>query len=140
VLGPEGMLERVTEVRQIRAVEGWTTGKDTQGANVELRGDEVASMNLWGFTPPVLTSLQRQFRIFLDRFGGDTEAEFFLSTALSSQVHNGKTRVAVLQARDRWFGVTHAGDRAQAQQHLFDRIAQGHYPSDLDAALVDLVP
>lgn len=135
VLGREGLLERVTEVRHIQQVDGWISGDTTEGGRVELQGDEVVSMNLWGFTPEVLDALVRQFRRFLDRFGGDTDAEFFLSTAISSQVHIGKTRVAVLQSEDRWFGVTHAGDRDQARERLLRRVADGRYPPHLGEAL-----
>lgn len=134
VLGREGLLERVTEVRQIRQVDGWISGTDTHGGKVELQGDEVVSMNLWGFTTPVLEALARQFRRFMDRFGGDTDHEFFISTSLSSQVGIGNTRVAVLQAEDRWFGVTHAGDREHARKRLAGRIADGRYPESLHDA------
>lgn len=140
VLGREGLLERVTEVRHIRQVEGWISGSDTQGGRVELQGDEVVSMNLWGFTPAILDSLTRQFRRFMDRFGGDTDAEFFLSTALSSQVNIGSTRVAALQSEDRWFGVTYAGDREQAQARLARRITDGRYPESLHDAFATLAP
>lgn len=135
VMGREGLLERVTEVRQISKSDRWITGRDTEGGEVELRGDEVVSMNLWGFTPAVLKSLARQFWRFMDRFGGDTDAEFFLSTALNSQVQMGSTRVAVLRAEDRWFGVTHPGDREHARERLARRIADGRYPESLHDAL-----
>ncbi len=129
--GREGLLERVTEVRSIRENDGWITGRDTSGGRVELRATEVVSMNLWGLTPPVVESLARQFTRFMDRFGGDTEAEFFLSTALNSQVQTGATRVAVLRAADPWFGITHAGDREHARSRLAGRIAAGRYPDSL---------
>ena len=131
VPGRDGLLERVTEVRGIRRAEGWITGRDTAGVQVELEGEEVVSMNLWGLTPPVVGSLERQFRRFLDRFGGNTEAEFFLSTALSSQVQTGTTRIAILRAEDPWFGITHAGDRDQARARLEQRIADRRYPDRL---------
>jgi hypothetical protein len=139
VLRREGLLERVTEVKKIRHVDGWISGSDVAGGKVELQGDEVASMNLWGFTPPVLAALGRQFRRFLDRWGGDPEVEFFLSTAINSQVQIGNTRVAVLQAEDQWFGVTHAGDREQAQARLNRRVDDGRYPESLRDAFTRLV-
>lgn len=135
VPGRDGLLERVTEVKAIRRAEGWITGLDTEGVKVELEGDEVVSMNLWGLTPPVVSSLERQFRRFLDRFGANTEAEFFLSTALSSQVQTGTTRIAILRAEDPWFGITHAGDRDHARTRLEQRIAEGRYPHRLNASL-----
>ena len=43
--------------------------------------------------------------------------------------------MAVLQSSDRWFGVTHAGDRQQAQQRLLRRVENGHYPPSLREAI-----
>lgn len=134
VLGRDGLLERITEVRNIRQVDGWVAGDLPQGGSVELQGHEVVSMNLWGFSPGILAGLERQFRRFLDRFGGDTDAEFFLSTAVNSQVQAGR-RFAVLQAREKWFGVTHAGDREAAVARLEQRIREGAYPPSLREGL-----
>ncbi|HSW28086.1 MAG TPA: hypothetical protein VLH75_01215 [Longimicrobiales bacterium] len=135
VLGRDRLLERVTEVRGIRRVEGWITGEDPGGEVVELRGDEVVSMNLWGFTDPVVELLGRQFRRFLARWGGDPSSEFLLSTALGEQVQMGTVRVAVLPGRSDWFGVTHAADGREAEALLRARIADGVYPDNLAAAL-----
>lgn len=134
VLGRDHLLQQVTEVREIRQVDGWITGEEGSGESVELRGNEVVSMNLWGFTDPVVTLLRRQFRRFLARWGGDNAAEFPLSTALSEQVQLGTIRVAVLQGQGDWFGVTHAADRDEAQAKVAERVGAGAYPADLAAA------
>jgi len=134
VLGRDHLLQQVTEVREIRQVDGWITGEEASGETVELRGNEVVSMNLWGFTDPVVALLHRQFRRFLTRWGGDNTAEFPLSTALSEQVQLGTIRVAVLQGQGDWFGVTHAADRDEAQAKLAARVEAGAYPADLASA------
>ena len=134
VLGRDGLLQRVTEVREIRQTDGWIVGEEETGELVELRGHEVVSMNLWGFSDPVVALLRRQFRRFLQRWGGDTDAEFPLSTALSEQVQLGTVRVAVIQGKGDWFGVTHAADREEAQAMVRARVADGTYPPDLAAA------
>jgi hypothetical protein len=134
VMGKDRLLQQVTEVREIRRVDGWITGVESAGEAVELQGDEVVSMNLWGFSDPVVALLRRQFRRFLERRGGDPSAEFPLSTAISEQVQMGTMRVAVLPGRSEWFGVTHAADRSEAEATLRSRVAAGAYPSDLAAA------
>jgi hypothetical protein len=134
VLGRERLLESVTEIREIRRVEGWIQGEDEDGVPVELRGHEVVSMNLWGFSDPVITTMRRQFRRFLERWGADTAAEFPLSTALSEQVQLGSVRVATLPGGDAWFGVTHPADRERARAALASSIAAGLYPENLIAA------
>lgn len=134
ILGRDRLLQRVTEVREIRRVEGWITGEEAPGEPVELQGDEIVSMNLWGFSDAVVDTLKRQFRRFLERWGADTTAEFPLSTAISEQVQLRSTRVAVLHGKNDWFGVTHAADRDGARATLQARIDDGQYPPDLAAA------
>ncbi len=135
VPGREGLLEHITEVRDIRQVDGWITGTDTDAETVELRGSELVSMNLWGFTPPVVELLGRQFTRFLEHWGANADQEFLLSTALNGQVEIGATRVAILHSTDPWFGVTHAADHEGVRSALSERIAAGHYPADLRQAL-----
>ncbi len=135
VPGREGLLEHITEVRDIRRTDGWITGADTTGEPVELLGDELVSMNLWGFTPPVVELLERQLKRFLGHWGANADQEFLLSTALNDQVELGATRVAVLHSQDPWFGVTHAADHEQARVALAERIREGQYPENLREAL-----
>jgi hypothetical protein len=132
------LLEQVTEVRNIQRRDGWITGYTTEGSPVELTGQEITSMNLWGFTPPVLDLLKRQFRRFLEHWGADTHAECFLSTSVSEQIELGATRVKVLQAPDTWFGITHAADRDRSVAILRERVASGVYPSRLADAIARL--
>jgi Nucleotidyl transferase len=137
IMGRDRLLQKVTEVREIRRVEGWITGEEAPGEAVELRGNEIVSMNLWGFSDPVVELLNRQFLRFLKRWGGDTSAEFPLSTAISEQVQLGTVRVAVLHGKGDWFGVTHAADGQQARQTLRARVESEHYPADLASAFRD---
>lgn len=135
VMGRGDRLERVTEVQNIRRNEGWITGHTTDGTPVELSGQEMVSMNLWGFSPPVVELLGRQFRRFLQYWGSDTQQECFLSTSVSAQIELDATRVTVLHAPDQWFGITHAADRDRSQAILRERFASGAYPPRIAEAL-----
>ena len=131
VLSRDGLLSRVSEVREIRRIDGWITGMYTDGSTLELSGNEIVSMNLWGFTAPVIDHLRRQFTRFLSRWGADTSQEFFLSSALNDQIQIDASQVCVLHAPDTWFGVTHAEDRDSAVDILHQRIDEGVYPASL---------
>ncbi|MDH3270744.1 MAG: nucleotidyltransferase [Gemmatimonadota bacterium] len=135
VLGRGDHLERITEVQNIRRHDSWITGSTTDGDPVELSGQEMVSMNLWGFTQPVIDLLQRQFRRFLEYWGADTRAESFLSTTVNAQIQLGATRVKVLAAPDSWFGITHAADRDRSTAILRERVAAGAYPARLADAM-----
>ena len=131
VLSRDGMLSRVSEVQQIRRTDHRITGIYTDGSRLELSGGEIVSMNIWGFTEPVVEHLQRQFTRFLDHWGADTTQEFLLSTAVNDQVQVESTRVFVLHAPDEWFGVTHAEDGDRARRTLQSRVDEGAYPKSL---------
>lgn len=134
VLSRDGLLARISEVREIRRIDGWISGMYTDGSTLELSGNEVVSMNLWGFTAPVIDHMRRQFARFLGHWGADTSREFFLSTAVNDQIEIGASHVFVLHAPDAWFGVTHAEDREQALETLRQRVEEGAYPASLSNA------
>lgn len=134
----ERQLARITEVQDIRPTDGWITGRELNGEPVELEEEATVSMNIWGFTPHVVELLARQFVRFLESWGADPVAEFYLSTALNNQVQIDATRVTVLEAPDKWFGVTHADEREQARQRLAERIREGVYPEGLAAGFAAL--
>lgn len=129
-----GYLSRLTEVAGIAGLGARYTGRTTAGETVTLDGSELVSMNLWGFTPAVLPTLERQFARFLEARGTDPQAEFLLSEAVGAQVRAGEARVRVLPppaAGSQWFGMTYSADDA----HVHDRIARlvdaGQYPANL---------
>ncbi len=139
LLGQDDLLERVTEVQNIARSDGWITGFSTDGGPVELTGQEMVSMNLWGFTESVVDIMGRQFRRFLEYWGTDTHEECFLSTTLNAQIELEATRVRVLSAPDSWFGVTHAADRDRSGAILRERVTSGVYPTRLADALARLL-
>jgi hypothetical protein len=138
-VGRDGLLEQVLEVRDIRKKDGWIVGVEGDGLTVELTGDELASMNLWGLTPPIVEGMSRRFQDFLRLWGASATHEFFLSSAINAQIQVGSARVRALRARDPWFGLTHADDEAWTRAMLLERIEAGVYPQDLAGGMSALV-
>jgi hypothetical protein len=95
-VGREGLLEHVIEVRDIRKKDAWIVGVEGEGAQVELTGDELASMNLWGLTPGIVEGMRRRFVDFLRVWGASATQEFFLSSAINAQIDMGSARVRAL--------------------------------------------
>jgi len=130
-LDARGYVSRLTEVADIvaggAAFTGWTTG----GEAVSLRGDEVVSMNLWGFTPAVLPTLERQFAAFLEARSADPRAEFLLSEAVGGQLATNDMRVRVLRTRARWFGMTFSADDLSVRNEVQRLVDAGQYPANL---------
>ncbi|MCA1809681.1 MAG: nucleotidyltransferase, partial [Lentisphaerae bacterium] len=52
--------------------------EDEQGRWLDLHGDEIASMNMFGLTPAVFAELERKFPAFLAGARGQPKAEFLM--------------------------------------------------------------
>src|SRR2546422_845945 len=138
--GPDGLLARLVEVRDVRRIEGLGLGIRGSTAASEQReftGREHVSMNLWGFTPDVLAVLEEQFAVFLAAQRAP-DAEFLLSTALDEQVTAGRARLRVLTGPDRWLGMTFAADVPAVRAAIGALVRAGAYPADLRAAFTQL--
>ena len=130
-MGKDGLLEHVIEVREIRRSDAWIVGIEGDDTPIDLTGDELVSMNLWGLMPSMIEGIRRQFTAFLDLWGAHAGREFFLSSAVNGHIQTYSSRVRVLSARDSWLGITYAEDRERFQSILRERIAAGIYPPDL---------
>jgi len=136
VLDAQGYLSRLTEVADIAGRGSKYTGRTIPGETVTLDGSELVSMNLWGFTPALLPTLERQFAGFLEARGTDPKAEFLLSEAVGAQVRAGDARVRVLPAAgSQWFGMTYAADDERVRAQIRRLVDAGQYPTNLKAGL-----
>ncbi len=104
---------------------------DEDGTEHLLRGDEVVSMNLWGFHQSVFGHISAKFKDFLKEHGNDPKAELFIPTVIDDLVESGKVKVKVLPTHDTWFGVTYRPDREIAERCIRKLIAEGMYPEKL---------
>ncbi|MGB7548362.1 MAG: sugar phosphate nucleotidyltransferase [Terracidiphilus sp.] len=126
-----GSLESVVELTHIeREGEG---GKNTDAAGVvtRLTGDELVSMNMWGFTPKIFEQLQGSFQKFLESHGSEERSESYIPNVVNELVCAGQARVKVLRTRDAWFGVTYREDRPRVVESISRLIEGGYYPKRL---------
>jgi len=122
------------EIVERKAIEKTAEGArhiDDGGTTHALTGDEIVSMNLWGFQPSMFAHLQAQFAHFLRSCGHERKAEFFIPTVVDELIRSGRASVKVLHTNDSWFGITYRGDRAIAAQCMRDLIDKGIYPERL---------
>ncbi len=102
------------------------------GPGRPLTGDEIVSMNLWGFRPSIFDFLAGGFARFLQERGADPKAEFYLPAAVADLLARGRARVQVLETPCDWFGITYREDKATVERGIRTLIAGGAYPSPLD--------
>ena len=126
-----GKLERVSEITGISTTATGAVYTAGEGQRVELSGDEIVSMNFWGFTPTVFDQLEELFSDFLARQALDLRAEFYLPTAIDTLCKHGEAAVTVLPSADAWFGLTHQADLASARGTLRSLVAARHYSAPL---------
>lgn len=92
--------------------------------------EAAASMNMWGFTPDFLDSLEAGFAEFL-RTAELTKGEYLLPSVVGEQLKAGKVTVKCLRTEDTWFGVTYADDKPIVERAIRELIAGGQYPEKL---------
>ena len=90
-------------------------------------------MNLWGFTPALLTALSDGFPAFLETTiaANPAKGEYFLPTVVSNELNAGHATAQVLQSTDKWYGVTYREDRPVVVEALARMTEEGLYPKPL---------
>ncbi|HUA92057.1 MAG TPA: NTP transferase domain-containing protein [Terracidiphilus sp.] len=130
-LDESNLLTRITEIKNIERRGGHAVYTGADGQEVKLSGDEVVSMNMWGFTREIFKPMAERFEDFLTRHGEDLEAECYLSNTVDELLAEGKVHVKVLHCADCWFGVTYRDDYSRAVQSIHHMIDAGYYPRRL---------
>jgi hypothetical protein len=101
------------------------------GPGRKFSGDEIVSMNCWGFTPALFPALDAQLAEFLRVQGGHAKAEFYLPAAVSVMIARDEARGRVLPTASTWFGVTYREDKPRVQAALAELVHRGEYPEKL---------
>ena len=121
--GPDPALHSIVEHTGIAPEE--------VGPGRKFSGEEIVSMNCWGFTPALFAGLDPQFREFLAARGGEPKSEFYLPAAVSAMIGRGGAQVRVLPTASTWFGVTYREDKPRVQAAIAGLVQAGLYPEKL---------
>ena len=126
-------LTRVVERTKIRKGEPPQYTEDDGATWTSLSGEDVVSMNLWGFSHSFLKEAQARFPAFLDQTLAENpeKGEYFLPTVVSQLIDEGKARVRVLRSEDKWYGVTYREDKPAVEAAIAEKTASGLYPDRL---------
>ncbi|MBE6362455.1 MAG: nucleotidyltransferase [Lentisphaerae bacterium] len=128
----KGHLTKVVENTRIyRRADGKVVSLMEDGTEVELTGNEPASMNSWGFMPEMVNEIEKLFIEFLNARGTELKSEFYLPGVVDSLINSGKAEIAMRYSKDSWFGVTYKEDRPFVQAALKRLVDSGAYPEKL---------
>lgn len=126
----DGYLTGIDETKEIgRGPDGVITGA---GGKVIPEGT-VVSMNFWGFTGRMLDEMIAGFPAFLDDAvkNDPMKAEYLLPVEVGRLLGEGRCRVRVLEAADKWYGVTYKEDKEIVMEAFRRMKAEGRYPQKL---------
>lgn len=127
----DGFLQKIEEITKIGFMNG-KMGFDDGTENWQpLTGDEIASMNIWGFYPEIFRVFEDGFARFIQKSKDDPKAEYFIAWPLMDMMHNNLGRVKVLKTDAQWFGVTYKEDKESAIDKINRLVESGKYPENL---------
>jgi hypothetical protein len=124
-------LKRVVERKKIEKTANGIRYLDPDGTPHPLTGDEIVSMNLWGFQPSIFGHIESQFARFLAEHGREKSSELYIPFVVDELVTGGTATVKVLHTVEPWFGVTYRADKSLATACIRQLIDQGIHPERL---------
>ena len=116
-----------------READGKVYGDDSISGTThkELRGEDLCSMNMWGFTPDYFQKSQEIFKVFLTQYGQELKKEFYIPYAVDCMIKDKSGSCEVLSTPSKWFGVTYKEDRPAVVEKFKELSDKGVYPTPL---------
>jgi hypothetical protein len=127
-IGKDGLLQSIVETTEIEKTSDGASAPAADGKIQKFTGNEVVSMNLWGFKTSCFSFLEDEFRSFIDKFGMELKSELYIPTSLDRFVRNGKISIKILMTNEKWFGVTYREDKPFVVENISNMISKGIYP------------
>ena len=127
----KSMLKSVVERFKIEKTATGARFADEKNEWQPLTGDEIASMNMFGFSPAFFKELERMFPEFLKANMENLKSEFLLPSLVDRLIREGRCTMKVLRTSERWFGVTYKEDKPEVVANVRKLVDAGKYPVKL---------
>ncbi len=127
----DGNLTSAEELTKIGRAEKGAVNQNDDGSLRQLTGDEIVSMNMWGFTPSLFRHLEALFIEFLKAKGQEMKSEFYIPFAVNTLILQQKAKVKILTTPESWFGVTYREDKPVVVASVRKLVDSGAYPPAL---------
>jgi len=131
VTDAKNQLTKITETHKIRLEDNQFLCESEDNKTIELTGNEIVSMNFWGFHPSIFEEIKKQFVEFLENSLNQPKSEFYIPFVVFEMIRRGKVHVEVLTADSPWFGVTYQLDKPHVIEQIQKLTDQGVYPYKL---------
>ena len=127
----EQNLNRLVTVVETHGIKKSSTGNIECDRDISLLGNELVSMNMWGFMPSIFDYLEKMFNEFLDENISDLKSEFLIPSVVNDLIEKNIEKVQVLKTKSTWFGVTYIEDKPFVKNQIKELIQTGIYPEKL---------
>ncbi len=124
-------LKKIVETTKILKKDNTIISIEEDGSETLLTGNEIVSMNNWGFKPSIFKTLEQKFTTFLQTEINKPKSEMYIPSVIFDLIKENKATVKVLEANSPWFGVTYKEDKPFVVEKIRKLINQGEYPEKL---------
>ena len=127
----EQNLNQLVTVVETHGIKKSSVGNIECDREISLLGNELVSMNMWGFMPSIFNHLEKMFNEFLDENISDLKSEFLIPSVVNDLIEKNIEKVQVLKTKSTWFGVTYIEDKPFVKNQIKELIKIGIYPEKL---------
>ena len=127
----EQNLNQLVTVVETHGIKKNSAGNIECDRDISLLGNELVSMNMWGFMPSIFDHLEKMFNEFLDENISDLKSEFLIPSVVNDLIEKNIEKVQVLKTKSTWFGVTYIEDKPFVKNQIKELIQTGIYPEKL---------
>lgn len=127
----EQNLNQLVTVVETHGIKKSSAGDIECDRDISLLGNELVSMNMWGFMPSIFDHLEKMFNEFLDENISDLKSEFLIPSVVNDLIEKNIEKVQVLKTKSTWFGVTYIEDKPFVKNQIKELIKTGIYPEKL---------
>lgn len=125
-------LQGLRETYKIKEVKkGLLTAEDESANPLSLTGEEVASMNFFGFNKDVLTFFEKYWSDFIQKNASEEKAECLLPNAVGDMIKSGYDKMKVYMTDEKWFGMTYPEDKMVVHDAISALVKNSTYPERL---------
>lgn len=123
-------LVSVTECHGIRREDGKLVRDPGEGPE-SLTGDELVSMNMWGFNSSIFPLLKEEIEAFLALSSSSPKAEVYIPEVVDTLITRGISSVTAIPSPEQWYGVTYTADKPGVEEGIRRQVSEGRYPLKL---------
>lgn len=128
---PDNLLQKIVETTKILKKGAEIISVEPDGSEKQLTGNEIVSMNTWGFKPSIFEVLEEKFSLFLKENINNPKSEIYIPSVVYEMIQEKRATVKILKANSPWFGVTYKEDTPFVVAKLNQLISEGVYPQKL---------